>query len=81
MPMTITCADMGYSCGYAVTGDSMDQILSGVNSHALEYHDWTEEEIESADKMEAWKGAIRQSSRPDAIRTPRDESDRSVVPH
>jgi predicted small metal-binding protein len=79
--MTITCADMGYSCGYEITGDSMDQILSGVKHHAVEFHDHSQDEIESSDKLEQWKGAIRQSSRPGAIRTPRDESDRNVVPH
>ena len=45
--MTITCADMGYSCGYEITGDSMEQILSGVKHHALEFHGWTKEELEN----------------------------------
>ena len=49
--------------------------------HAAEFHDMTKEELDSPDNNEAWKGAIRQASRPDAIRTPRDESERSVVPH
>jgi predicted small metal-binding protein len=79
--MTITCVDMGYSCGYEITGDSMDQILSGVKHHATEFHDYSSDETESSDKVEAWKGAIRQSSRPGSTRTPRDESDRNVVPH
>ena len=46
MAMTIPCADMGYSCGYGVSGDSMDQILSGIKHHSLEFHDYTEEELE-----------------------------------
>jgi predicted small metal-binding protein len=81
MAMTITCADMGYSCGFQIIGDSMDQILSGVKYHSLEFHDYSKEELESDDVIEAWKGAIRQASRPNASRTPRDESDRDVVPH
>ena len=81
MPMTITCADMGYSCGYEITGDSLEQILSGVKHHALEFHGWTREELDNSEKMEDWKGAVRQTARPGAIRTPRDESDRDVVPH
>jgi predicted small metal-binding protein len=81
MPMTMTCASMGYGCGYEVTGDSLDQILSGVKHHALEFHGYTKEETESPDKIEAWKGAMRQTARPGATRTPRDESDRDVVPH
>ena len=81
MPMTITCADMGYTCGFEITGNSMDQILSGVKHHALEFHDWTQEELDTPEKMEGWKGAIRQTARPGGIRTPRDESDRDVIPH
>ena len=81
MPMTITCASMGYSCGFGITGDSLDQILSGVKHHSREYHGYSAEEVESEDKLEAWKGAIRQASRPGATRTPHDESDRDIVPH
>ena len=81
MAMTITCADMGYSCGYEITGDSMDQILSGVKHHSLEFHGYSEQELEDINAVETWKGAIRQASRPGNTRTPRDESDRDVVPH
>jgi predicted small metal-binding protein len=81
LPMTITCAAMGYTCGYEITGDSMDQLISGVKHHALDFHGWTKEELENPEKLEAWKGSIRQTSRPDAIRTPRDESDRVITPH
>jgi len=31
--------------------------------------------------LEAWKGAMRQIARPGTIRTPRNESDRDVIPH
>ena len=81
MAMTITCADMGYSCGYGITGESMDQILSGIKHHSLEFHDYTEEELTNSDAVAQWKGALRQSSRPGDTRTPRDESDRNIVPH
>ena len=81
MAMTITCADMGYSCGYEVTGYSMDQIISGVKHHALGYHDYVEEEFDNVDVVERWKGAVRQASRPDQTRIPRDETDRNIVPH
>ena len=81
MAMTITCADMGFSCGYELTGDSLDQILSGVKHHSLEFHGYTEEELEKTDAVEIWKGAIRQVARPDAFRTHRDESDRDITPH
>lgn len=81
MPMTITCAAMGYSCGYGVTGEDMEQILSGIKHHSLEFHGYTAEDLNNEDVIERWKGEIRQSARPDSIRTPRDESDRDVTPH
>jgi predicted small metal-binding protein len=79
--MTITCAEMGYTCGYAITGKSMDQIISGIKHHALEFHDYTKDEVEKPEMIESWKGGVRQSARPDAIRTPRVESERNIVPH
>jgi predicted small metal-binding protein len=81
MAMTITCADMGYSCGFEIVGESMDQILAGIKHHSLYFHDYSEEELGTEEVIETWKGAIRQASRPGATRTPRDESDRNVTPH
>jgi predicted small metal-binding protein len=79
--MTITCEAMGYSCGFGVSGESMDQIISGVRHHSLEFHDYSEDEVNDPQVIESWKGAIRQSARPGDTRTPRDESDRDVKPH
>ena len=81
LPMTITCEAMGYTCGYEITGKSMDQLISGVKHHAGEFHGYTDEEINDPEKLEAWKGSIRQTSRPESVRVPRDESDRAVTPH
>lgn len=81
MAMTITCADMGYSCGFEITGESVEQILSGVKHHSLNFHGYSEEELDTPEVVEIWKGALRQAARPGAIRTPRDESDRDVKPH
>jgi predicted small metal-binding protein len=79
--MTITCKAMGYSCGFGITGESMDQIISGIKHHSLEFHDYSADELDKPEIIEAWKGAIRQTARPGATRTPRDESDRDVKPH
>ena len=81
MAMTITCKAMGYACGFEITGESMDQMLSGIKHHSLEFHGYSEDELNKPETIEAWKGAMRQSARPDSVRTPRDESDREVKPH
>lgn len=72
---------MGYSCGYEITGESMDQMLSGIKHHSLEFHGYSKDELDKPETIESWKGAMRQSARPGVSRTPRDESDRDVIPH
>ena len=52
MAMTITCADMGYSCGFEIVGESMDQILSGVKHHSMTFHDYSEEELDTDDVID-----------------------------
>ena len=72
---------MGYDCGAAVSGDSLAALLAAIQQHALEHHDYTQEQVESEEMIAIWEGAIKQSSRPGNIRTPRTEFDRDVKPH
>ena len=72
---------MGYGCGAVVTGETLDELVSATRRHAIDLHGYTEEEIDSENKVEEWKGAIKQSSRPGGLRTPRLEDDRIIEPH
>ena len=72
---------MGYDCGSAVSGDSLAALLAAVQQHALEHHDYTQQEVDSEEMIAIWEGAIKQSSRPGNIRTPRSEFDRDMKPH
>lgn len=72
---------MGYDCGSAVSGDSMAMLLIAVQTHAVQHHDYTQEEVESEETIAIWQGAIKQSARPGNIRTPRIEFDRDIKPH
>ncbi len=72
---------MGYGCGAAVTGDTLDELITATKRHAIELHGYTEEEVSSGDQIEKWKGAIKQTSRPADSRTPRPEDDRDIIPH
>ena len=72
---------MGYDCGSAVSGDSLAMLLASVQQHALDHHNYTQEEVESEELMAIWKGAIKQSSRPSAVRTPREDFGKDVEPH
>ena len=72
---------MGYDCGSTVSGDSLAALLAAVQQHALEHHAYTQEEVESEEMIAIWEGAIKQSSRPGNIRTPRTEFERDKRPH
>ena len=72
---------MGYGCGAAVTGDTLDELIAATRRHAIELHGFTEEELQSDEMIEEWKGAIKQSSLPADKRTPRPEDGRVVEPH
>jgi predicted small metal-binding protein len=51
---------MGYDCGSAVSGDSLAALLAAVQQHALDHHDYSQEEVESEDMIAIWEGAIKQ---------------------
>lgn len=72
---------MGYDCGSTVSGESLAELIDSVKEHALEFHGYAKEELEKEEVIAVWKGAIKQSSRPGDIRTPRPEDDRDIKPH
>ena len=72
---------MGYDCGATVAGGSLAELLKSVQMHAIEHHDYTQEQVEAPEKIAIWEGAIKQSSRPDSFRTARDDFGRDVKPH
>ncbi len=69
--LTIECIDMGYSCGESVPGSSLSEIVEACKLHAKIKHGMSEEEVNSPERLEIWRGAIKQASRPGALRTPR----------
>ncbi len=71
MPLTIPCPAMGYQCDEVISGDSIAELIANVQQHAISYHDYTSEQINDPEKIEEWKGAIRQAARPAQSRTPR----------
>jgi hypothetical protein len=56
-------------------------LLAAVQKHAVEHHDYTQEEVESDHRIAIWLGAIKQTSRPGNIRTPRTDPGRDIEPH
>lgn len=72
---------MGYDCSSTVSGDSLAMLLAAVQKHAVEHHDYTQEEVESDHRIAIWLGAIKQTSRPGNIRTPRTDPGRGIEPH
>jgi hypothetical protein len=40
-------------------GDSLSELLKSVQLHALAHHEFTQEELESPDRIAIWEGAIK----------------------
>ncbi len=72
---------MGYDCGAMVAGDSLAELLKSVQLHAIEHHNYTQEQVEDPGKIAIWEGAIKQSSRPGSFRTSRPDFGTDVEPH
>ena len=71
MGLIISCIHMGYDCDHEISGDSFSDMLANIQQHAIEEHGVPEEVAHSAEKIDEWKGAIRQSALPGSVRTPR----------
>ena len=69
--LTIECTDMGYSCGEKISGSNLDELVEACKIHARDIHNMSEDEINSPELHERWRAAVRQVSRPPALRTPR----------
>ena len=67
--ITISCEEMGAPCKGTVSGETMDDVLREVQKHAIEGHGYTAEEANSPEKLDLWRGAIRQTARPAESRT------------
>ena len=64
MAITLTCRDLGSDCDETVSGNSVDDVIAEMGLHAIAVHDYTEEMLQEPDRIELWRGAIKQSSRP-----------------
>ena len=71
--ITISCEDMGNPCKATVSGESMDDVLRAIQQHAIEGHGYTVEQANAPEKLDLWRGAVRQTTRPSETRTIRFE--------
>tara|TARA_B100000809_G_C14676958_1_gene365408 strand:+ start:152 stop:283 length:132 start_codon:yes stop_codon:yes gene_type:complete len=40
-------------------GDSLSELFKSMQLHALEHHEFPQDEIESPDRISIWEGAIK----------------------
>ncbi len=64
MPLTISCSAMGYPCDEVISGNSVAELIAAIQNHVISYHNYSSEQAQAPEKIEEWKGAIRQASRP-----------------
>ena len=71
MTVTISCLSMGYDDGHEISGESFSGILANIQKHAISEHGIAEDVAHSAEQIDIWRGAIKQSALPGEFRTPR----------
>ncbi len=62
---------MGFTCGGSVSGNTIAELVAGIQKHVVQHHGYTEAEAQSPQKIAEWRGAVASSSRDPQIRTPR----------
>ena len=67
--ITIPFAALGDPCEETVSGETMDDVLRAIQDHAINRHGYTAEQAGAPEKLELWRGAIRQTARPSETRT------------
>ena len=65
----LSCDALGAPCGDTISGDSVDDLIEVIKKHSIEVHGYTEEEANDPDRVNLWRGAVRQTSRPAETRT------------
>ena len=75
MAVTISCRQMGYGCDHEISGESFSDILTNVQKHVISEHGIAVDVAYSAEQIDVWKGAIKQSALPGELRTPRTIDD------
>ena len=73
MALELSCDNMGFSDvqEHTVSGNTLDQIISAMQEHAITQHGYTDEQVHSPEQIAEWQGAVRSASRPGETRTPR----------
>ena len=67
--ITIPCKDLGGPCEETVSGKTMDDVVRAIHDHVIDRHGYTVEQAGAPEKLELWRGAIRQTARPAETRT------------
>ena len=65
----ISCIAMGAASEATIEGESIDDFVEVIKQHAIEKHSYTEEEANDPDKVNLWRGVVRQTARPAETRT------------
>ena len=75
MTVTLSRQSMGYDDVHEISGESFFGILANIQDHAISAHGIAEDVAHSAEQIDIWKGAIKQSALPGELRTPRSADD------
>ena len=69
MSLSISCKDFNPDCKDVVTGESLQELVHEVQRHAIDAHAWSRKGVSSPDFMNVLVTALRQTVRPEEIRS------------
>lgn len=72
MSLNIACSDMGFEGKHSISGGSTEELLRQMQEHAIAKHGYSDVELQEPEMIEFMLGAIRQSARPENLRSPRE---------
>ena len=55
----VACRDLGSNCDYIVRGETVDEVIAGMEKHGIEVHKMTEEQVKSPQMTEKLKELIK----------------------
>ena len=60
MVKTVACRGLGSDCDFVLRGETVDELITGMEKHGLEVHSMTEEQVKSPQMTDKLKSIIKE---------------------
>ena len=59
MVKTVACRGLGSNCDFVLRGETVDELITGMEKHGKEVHNMTDEQVKSPQMTEKLKSIIK----------------------